>query len=75
MNMLDDVKTEKKASPLLITIGFTFVILGGILGSVIGLSLINKKYDKRSRTIGWIMFGCGLITTNIYRVLYSANYM
>jgi cytochrome c biogenesis protein CcdA len=65
---------QKKGSPLLIALGFTFVILGGLFGIFIGYNFTRKQYDKRTRIIGWVMLFCGCLSVSVYQAMVK-NYL
>ena len=64
------VKFEKEPSEWLIPVGWGFVVLGGILGIIIGISIFtNKNYDKKTRNKGLIIMIAGVLTSATYKAL------
>jgi len=58
---------KKKGDPLWITVGFVFALLGGAIGLGFGANYAWGKYDKRTKTIGWIMLVLSAIVTMVIR--------
>jgi hypothetical protein len=62
-----EIKEKKKGDPLWITVGFVFALLGGAVGLGFGANYAWGNYDKRTKTIGWIMFVIAFFVTLVAR--------
>ena len=61
------IERKKKASLGWIIAGFIFSFLGGWGGIAIGLNYAFGKYEKETKTLGWVMAIIGFFSMAIWK--------